>query len=119
MHDLGIHILCIQETHIAGADSYVTTGGSLVTLSGGILGEREYAGVGFLISPTARPYMKSFSKHSDRLATLRTHITGGQLGIISAHALSAGDDFPIRQSFFHELGDLCSKLKCHGPKLVF
>ena len=44
-----MHFLCMQETHRADADSFVTDGQSLVILSGGDLKSREFAGVGFII----------------------------------------------------------------------
>ena len=57
MHDLGIHILCLQERNWAGADSFVIDGHYFVILSRGIIGVRDHAGVGFLISPEMRCYL--------------------------------------------------------------
>ena len=83
MDYLGIHIMCIQETHIAGADLYLSDAGSLIILSGGVPGEREHAGVGFIISALARAFVIGYKEHTNRLASLRIRISGGQLGICS------------------------------------
>ena len=63
MREKGIDVLCMQETHIAGADSYISDAGSLIILSGGVLGEREYAGVGFIVSPFIRRFVIGFVEH--------------------------------------------------------
>ena len=74
MDRLGIHILCVQETHIAGTDSYFTDAGSLIILSGGAPGEREYAGVAFIIPASIRPFVIGYKEHINRLASLRIRI---------------------------------------------
>ena len=51
MDDRDLGVLCMQETHRAGADYFTTDEGFLVILSGGPRGTHEYAGVGFLVSP--------------------------------------------------------------------
>ena len=51
MRSLNIHILCIQETHKPLSGYYITDEGYLVILSGCADEGREYAGVGFIISP--------------------------------------------------------------------
>ena len=50
MEERGIGILCLQETHRAGADYFFTEKGYLLILSGGPVGQREWAGVGFIIA---------------------------------------------------------------------
>ena len=118
MSDRRLHILCIQETHLPGADSYVTDSGFLVILSGGPSGCREYAGVGFVVSPWARRNVISFSEHSDRIAWLRLRVQGGKVPIVCAYAPQGGRDFVSRQSFFYELGSVVNKCSSHGPKII-
>ena len=54
MIEKDLDVLCLQETHICGAESYITEEGFLIILSGGPSGVREFAGVGFMVFPTAR-----------------------------------------------------------------
>ena len=62
-----IDIICMQETHKPNADYYITEAGFLVILSGGDAGQREFAGVGFLISPLLRRSVIGFRQLSSRL----------------------------------------------------
>ena len=86
MDRLGIHILSVEETYIVGADSYFSDVGSLIIVFGGALGEREYAGVGFIIAAPTRAFVIEYKEHTYRLASLRIRISGGQLGIVSVYA---------------------------------
>ena len=68
MDRLGIYILCVQETYIVRADSYFSDAGSLIILSGGVPGERNHAGVGFIIPALARAFVIGYKEHCNRLA---------------------------------------------------
>ena len=70
MLDFGISILAIQETHISGAPFWEVEG-FLVICSGGLVGEREYAGVGFIIAPKIRNAVVDFTQFSNRLIALK------------------------------------------------
>ena len=96
----------------------MTEEGFLVVLSGGVGGEREFAGVGTIVAPWARRYVIGFSEFPDRIMSMKIRITGGQLGIVCAHVVQGGRDFTDRHSFFDVLSDYLHRLKCHGPKLV-
>ena len=54
MDSFGIHILCIQETHRSLSDYFVTEEGFLRISSGNDGKDKEYAGVGFVISSSLR-----------------------------------------------------------------
>ena len=86
----------MQETHKVGAESYLTDDGFLVVLSGGIVGEREYGGVGFIIAPVMRRHVIGFSEHTDRIASLKIKVSGGEFGNCSVYAPIARYDFAIR-----------------------
>ena len=45
-----VSILCVQETHVTRSP-YYTVDGFLVILSGANSGDRELAGVGFIVAP--------------------------------------------------------------------
>ena len=77
MIERDIGILCLQETHSNGVDSFVTEEGFFIILSGGPVGERNYVGVGFLIAPAARRFVIIFNQYSDRIASLKIRVRGG------------------------------------------
>ena len=99
MERRGIHILCIQETHILQAPYYDTDNGYLVVLSGSASGPREYAGVGFIIAPSIRDSIIGFLQRSNRLACIKLRVERGRAAIISAYAPHSGWSFDVRQSF--------------------
>ena len=57
MHNNSVDILAIQETRKLKSDSYVTEDGYLVYLSGSGTDDKEWAGVGLIISPEMRKYI--------------------------------------------------------------
>ena len=67
----GIDILCIQESHILQSPYYRTDAGFLIVLSGSSSGDREFAGVGFIIAPRAVNSVVGFLQYSNRLACLK------------------------------------------------
>ena len=71
MRQSNIGVLCLQETHRCGSDYWITEDGYLVILSGVAEDVREYAGVGFLISPRIRPALLGFLQVSNRICCLK------------------------------------------------
>jgi len=89
MERYDIQVLCIQETHGTGSCAFTTPEGYFVILSGGEPlkeGEREYAGVGFIIAPEARRSVLSYLQHSSRIAVLKLKVKGGRIAITSVYA---------------------------------
>ena len=62
MLDRNLSFLCITETHVVRASSYVLGEGFLLVFSEGPVGSREYAGVGIIEVPWARRYVISCSE---------------------------------------------------------
>ena len=118
MLEKGLDVLCLQELYRSCADSYLTEEGFLVILSGGPEGAREDAGVGFLVAPAARPYIITFKERTNRMASLKIRVTGGQLCLISAYAPHGGLDFALRWSFFDVLSDFNRDCHCYGSTIV-
>jgi len=99
----------------------VTPEGYLVILSGGqplTDGEREYAGVGFIISPDLRKSVMSYMQHSSRLAVLKLKVSGGSMAILCAYAPPGTKPREQRQQFYSTLGDVASTVTTHGPKIL-
>ena len=68
MRKMKIDILCIQETHKSGSDYVTLDDGSLLILSGKPdTDSREYAGVGFIVSPHMKKSLIGFCKTSTLL----------------------------------------------------
>ena len=84
MTDRRIGVLCLQETHKRGSDYFITSDGFLVIFSGTSTGDREHAGVGFLVAPWMRKYVVSFTQPSSRFASLKIRVKGGKINLITA-----------------------------------
>ena len=121
MEDLGLDILCIQETHATGSVKFTTPEGYLVILSGGEPspdGQRDYAGVGFIVAPRATASVMSYMQYASRIAILKMKIRGGSVAIFSVYAPPGTKPHEQRQQFYTLLGDVASKVSVHGPKIL-
>ena len=114
-----IDILCIQETHIIQSPYYSTDSGYLVILSGSSSGDREYAGVGFIVAPWAKHAVAGFLQFSNRLACMKFRVKGGLIGVISAYAPHSGYAFDIRQCFFEDLASMLEKTSVNKMELIY
>ena len=99
-----IGILCIQETHRANSDYWLTESGYFIMLSGGPGIDREWAGVGIIVAPHLRSALLGFTQASDRYMGAKFRCSGGKLCIISAYAPHAGRPFDERLAFFENIG---------------
>ena len=117
MKSHGIAVLCVQEIHRRGSD-YFEVNGFLVIFSGNDRGEREYAGVGFIVAPWVKAAVMSFTQRSSRLASIKFKISGGSLILVSAYAPHGQHEFDVRQEFFIEARQFVSEQKCHGPIMM-
>ena len=63
MESNSVDVLCIQETRRAKSDHFTTYNGYGVYLSGNGAGQREWAGVGFVIAPAFVPYVMGFQSN--------------------------------------------------------
>ena len=75
----------------------------MIILSGGPIGEHNYAGIGFLIAPTARRFVITFNKYLDRIASLKIRVRGGQVYLVSYYSPHGGYEYVLRRSFFDNL----------------
>ncbi len=119
MHDLDIHIPCLQETYKALSEYYVTEEGYLMILSGRSDNNREHAGVGFLISPACRASIYGFCQASNRFVAIKIRASGGKVAIISAYALQSQRPYDERCNFFPELKQFWQSISVNGSKFIF
>jgi exonuclease III len=79
LHD--ISICCIQETRKPMSDYYFAEGGFKVILSGSSSTDREWAGVGFIVSPASVNSIVGFCQVSNWVASLKVRIVGGTAAV--------------------------------------
>ena len=81
---------------------------------------RTFAGVGFMIAPHVRQSVTGFLQYSDRLASMRLRVPGGQLCLISVYAPTDTKDYSYeyRRSFHDEVQDFILSQRVHGPTFV-
>ena len=119
MNSSKIDILCIQETHLRGAEYYELEG-FLVALSGGSpdISGRSHAGVGFIVSPHVTRSVISFSAIDDRVAALKIKVPGGTLTLMSAYAPHSGHTFETREAFFSTVTTSVKEPTRHSSTLI-
>ena len=119
MGNLGIGILCLQQTHRAESVSETTDAGFLLVLSGMSDGEScETAGVGFLIAPQPRRNIVSFCQESARMASRKVRVPGGKMTVCSIYAPHSGKPLQTRMEFYHDLSSWLLRRSRHGPLCV-
>ena len=114
-----IDIIFLQETRIKQTPHYITDEGFLVILSGAESEGRDYARVGFIVSPRARHAVYGFLQLSSRIACLKVRVRGGKLALLSAYAPHSGRPFDERQRFFTQLDQAYQRTSVNGMRLVF
>ena len=102
MRDRGLKLVAMQETHVCAAPWFLYDG-FLVILSGGPEGERERAGVGFVIAPSVKHAVMGFVQHNNRMASARLRVAGGSVSLISAYAPHSGLEYELRQDLYTKL----------------
>jgi len=113
-----IHILCIQETRKKLSDSFVTFFGCSVYLSGGSDDSPEWAGVGFVCSPSILQSLIGFTPFSNGVASLSLHVAGGSCASLSAHAPHNLKDLADRFAFDESLDSHLRRLAVNGKKHI-
>ena len=63
--------ICVQETHKAIPDHFVTEEGSLIVLSGPASDDRENPGDGFVVAPHRRQHTIGFKQVTPRMVSLK------------------------------------------------
>ena len=96
-----IDIVCMQETRSPKSDSFSASDGFAVYLSGRGDGEREFAGVGFIVAPSFRKFIIGCDPHSSHITSLKLKVSGGCGYIFSVYAPHNLHALGIR-SKFHE-----------------
>lgn len=113
----GIHIACVQETRQPKSDSYCTETGFQVLLSGGT-GAKEWAGVGFIVSPEFKKNVVSSCPFSNRIASITFKVSGVKHALICVYAPHNGRPTEEKLQFYEDLGMLYDRISVNGPKTI-
>ena len=119
MRDNNIHIMCIQETRKKLSDTFSAHGYTIYLSGGSSMSSREWAGVGFILSPRASKYVIGFTPFSNRIASLRLRVAGGCCALLSVYAPHNLKDLPERFEFYESLDSHLQQIPVNGKKLVF
>ena len=114
-----IAVLCLQETHRLGS-SYFVDNGFLVILPGAEGDQRSYTSVGFLVAPWARHSVQTFTQFSDRQASVKLRVMGGQVVFVSVYAPPNTENHPFesRQELYSQAQSFIASQRCHEPVFV-
>ena len=119
-----LDILCIQETHINHSSIEVHNGFCFIFSSGqcdplAANAPREFAGVGFIVSPHMTTYLLHIETSHSRIAriTLKNH--GNPIHILSVYAPHAGRPQAEKHSFYHDLTECLTNIADSEIKLIF
>ena len=113
-----VGILCLQETHLTGAE-YYEDGGFMFFVSGATSGEaRTFAGVGFFVAPWAAGSIVSFKAVSERVASLRVKVTGGILTILNVYVPHDRHALDERHAVFADLSKEMKVKRQHCSTIV-
>ena len=85
-------------------------------LSGNGAGEREWAGVGFVIALAFVPYVMGSNPISNSIASLKFKVSGGCSVLFSVYAPHNLRPMIERVSFYDELEKCLSQCSSNGPK---
>ena len=118
MYSLGLQILCIQETHRACSDYFISEEGYLWIFAGNAGNSIEHAGVGFVVAPSIRASIYGFAQTSSRLACIKLRVRGGKCAIISTYAPTGKYFLDERQGFFQDLRHYYESISVNGLKLI-
>lgn len=103
MRNHSIDIICIQETRKINSDHYDTDSGYAVYLSGSSSVHREWAGVGFIVSPYFKHHIVGFNPWCNRICTLKMRVVGGTCCIFSLLAPHNLKPLADRTRFYDDL----------------
>ena len=118
MQARGIGLLCMQEVRRPDSDYFVEDG-FLIIQSGSSGGEREWAGVGFIVAPWLRRSVTGFLQKSNRLCSIKLKTTSGKLSVICAYAPHNARPHDERQQFFSDLSMLYGQKNGCQVKIIF
>ena len=108
----------MQETRSKNTTQYVVDNYTFLTVSTASGSQPEYAGVGFVLSPTARNALVRTMFTSSRIACISLLIKGGELNILNIYVPQNARPEDERRHHFDQLQRAASQIAHKGPFLV-
>ena len=118
MKQHSLHVLCLQETKSKNTTQYVVDNYTFLTVSTADPNHQEHAGVGFVLSPTARRALLRTHPVSSRFASITLLTASGEFSILNCYAPQSGRPEEERQEFFDLLHDQTDVVKSKGLFVV-
>jgi exonuclease III len=118
MKSQSVDIMCIQEVRKKNSDKFISDDGYTVLWSGSGDGSREWAGVGFIISPSLQRNFLGFRPLSNRIAALKLSVNCRSLVVFSVYAPHNLKPLPERVSFYDDLDKAVQVVKANGPTYI-
>ena len=113
----GIHVCCIQEVRKPNSDYYLTDDGFTVILSGSSNIAREWAGVGFIVSPSLKQKVE-FLQFDNRIASIKLRTTGGKASITNVYAPTNLADVEVKLQFYELLHTHLRSFSANGLRII-
>ena len=104
----------MQEVRRLKSDCFRAESGFSVYLSGSCSGDREWAGVGFVVAPHVSSCVVGFTPMSNRIASLKLKVAGGHIALVTVlapHTLRPPDE---KLSFYDELEKHIERVRVNG-----
>ena len=118
MKQHSLHVLCLQETKSKNTTQYVVDNYTFLTVSTADPNHQEHAGVGFVLSPTARRALLRTHPVSSRFDSITLLTASGEFSILNCYAPQRGRPEEERQEFFDFLHDQIDVVKSKGLFVV-
>ena len=116
MTDKGIDIVGIQETHTPKNTKEKRTDYTWY-LNGTEEGEREYAGVGIIVSNKWGKYLEDIIPHSNRIVEIKM-AGAAPITILSIYAPQSGSSRTDKEGFYTQLNAVIAQINKKGPFII-
>eukprot|EP00969_Alexandrium_andersonii_P070584 3114907-Alexandrium_andersonii.AAC.1 len=116
MERKGIMVMCTQETRMASTTQFLSKGYLFINFGGG--GNKEYAGVGYIVHPKLIPAIKYVHNEGARIAELALAVAGRDIFLYSVYVPQSGRPPEERQGTFDILDKLLQSSKSKGVAVI-
>ena len=118
MNSNSLDVTILQETRRLKSDYFQWESGHHIYLSGSSTGEKEWAGVGFIVSGRFHRRVLGFTPTSNRVGSIRVKTLGGSLAIIGTYAPHNRRPLDERLAFYDTLETHLDKSKVSGEQYI-